>query len=104
MKSPAAIGLILIVVLQMGCASSGQQMGGSANGNLPARGTCNADGTAWAIGQPADQNIGRRLLNESGAGLWRIITPNQSVLKDYRDDRLNVNVDAKNIITSVSCG
>ncbi|MEH6414541.1 I78 family peptidase inhibitor [Pseudomonas sp. CGJS7] len=67
-------------------------------------GLCNASGLAWAVGKPADEPTGRRLFKESGAGLWRIIAPDSAYLQDQRDDRLNVRVDDKNVITAVDCG
>lgn len=68
-----------------------------------ATGRCSIEGTAWAIGQPADEANGRKLFRQSGAGLWRIITPDKAILADYRDDRLNVHVDGSNRITAVDC-
>ncbi|MET0807908.1 MAG: I78 family peptidase inhibitor [Pseudoxanthomonas sp.] len=69
----------------------------------PAVGRCSTEGTAWAIGKPADEANGRKLFRQSGAGLWRIITPERAALADYRDDRLNVHVDASNTITAIEC-
>lgn len=86
--------------LLAGCASSPQ----TAATNGPARGKCRADASAWAVGQPANEENGRRVFQESGAGLWRIIAPGQAVRKDYRDDRLTVYVDSANIVTSITCG
>lgn len=80
-----------------GCASE-------AADSRSAVGRCSSEGMAWAIGRPADPANGRRLFQQSGAGLWRVITPERAVLADYRDDRLNVHVDSSNVITSVDCG
>ena len=78
------------------CAAEGQVHSSAA-------GRCSIEGTAWAIGKPADEANGRKLFQQSGAGLWRIITPEKAILADYRDDRLNVHVDASNRITAVDC-
>ncbi|TQM12119.1 peptidase inhibitor I78 family protein [Pseudoxanthomonas sp. 3HH-4] len=67
-------------------------------------GRCSTEGTEWAMGKSADEATGRRLFQQSGAGLWRIITPDRAVLADYRDDRLTVNVDAANKIIAIRCG
>lgn len=64
---------------------------------------CSAEGTAWAIGQVADEANGRRLFQQSGAGLWRIISPERTARADRRDDRLTVHVDTANRITAIEC-
>ncbi|EKD59459.1 MAG: hypothetical protein ACD_54C01331G0005 [uncultured bacterium] len=38
------------------------------------------------------------------AGPLRVIRPGMAVTMDYSPDRLNIEVDAREIITSVSCG
>lgn len=93
------LSLCVSACLLAGCASAPD----SATTAGPARGKCNPDVGAWAIGQPANEANGRRLFNESGAGLWRIVGPDQAVRKDERDDRLTVEVDSANIVTAISC-
>lgn len=66
-------------------------------------GTCHADAVAWAVGQPAEQEVMARVWRESGAGLVRPIAPGQAVPRDVRADRLNVHIDANNVITQVYC-
>ncbi len=66
-------------------------------------GVCNAEAVAWAVGQPATQEVMARVWRESGAGLVRPIAPGQAVPRDARADRLNVHIDAGNIITRVYC-
>ena len=34
----------------------------------------------------------------------RLIAPNSAVTQDYREERLNVEVDAKGVITGIRCG
>lgn len=84
-------------LIAMGCSSQH-----AVQSSSPAR--CNVENTAWAIGQVGNEANGRKLFQQSGAGLWRIITPDSTKLADYRDDRLNVHVDRANVITSVDCG
>ncbi|WAC62385.1 I78 family peptidase inhibitor [Pseudoxanthomonas sp. SL93] len=67
-------------------------------------GTCAADKVQWAIGQEGVQATMGRVWRESGAGLIRPIGPNQAVTRDYRPDRVNVELDAKNVITRITCG
>ena len=93
-QSVVALGLLTLVA---GCASPAP----------PARpipdGACQTATLGWAIGQVANPENGRRLFRESSAGLWRIVMPNQAVPADMRPDRLTINVDNNNIITSVHC-
>ncbi|HEY0335609.1 MAG TPA: I78 family peptidase inhibitor [Stenotrophomonas sp.] len=67
-------------------------------------GTCRTDQVAWAIGQPANEQVFARVWRESGAGLIRPIAPGQAVTRDIKSDRINVRVDANNIITALDCG
>ncbi|MEM8978396.1 MAG: I78 family peptidase inhibitor [Pseudomonadota bacterium] len=34
----------------------------------------------------------------------RVIRPNQAVTKDYREDRLNIHLNADDVIVRLSCG
>ena len=61
--------------------------------------SCHAVGLEGLVGAPL------RLLPQNGA--WssvRIIRPGQMVTMDYSPTRLNVRVDALDIILSLSCG
>lgn len=101
--------LPLIAVLAA-CASTPPEpptTGAVTGGNQPARpgtGKCNADAVQWAIGQPNNQANFDRIWKESGAGLIRPISPNQAVTMDFREDRVNVHLDASNKIVRISCG
>lgn len=64
---------------------------------------CDAAKLQWAIGQPATEEVGRRLVRESGMGLWRIVAPDSAEHRDYRPDRLTVHTDKDNIIQSLEC-
>jgi len=78
----------------------------AADPALPATrpGTCQTEPVQWAVGQPAEQATMARVWRESGAGLIRPIGPKQAVTRDYRPDRVNVELDAANVITRISCG
>lgn len=85
------------VLLFTGCASE------PFTAQSPHGGKCRTDTVTWAIGQSATEEVGRRLLRESGAGLWRLIGPDSIVAADKRDDRISVYVNSSNVITSLSC-
>lgn len=67
-------------------------------------GTCRAEPVQWAVGQPAEQATMARIWRESGAGLIRPIGPRQAVTRDFRPDRVNVELDASNVIIRINCG
>ena len=64
---------------------------------------CDTTNLAWAKGQPANEENARRLVRESGLGLWRIIGPDTVERADYRPDRLTIYTDKDNIIQSLDC-
>ena len=41
---------------------------------------------------------------DAGATVARTLKPNQAVTMEYRFDRLNLRVDAKDVVESVGCG
>ncbi|MFC5576871.1 I78 family peptidase inhibitor [Lysobacter niabensis] len=84
------------LVLGGGCAST------APTPAVPS-GQCQTGTLGWAIGQPATQEVWTRVFKESGAGLWRITTPDQAVPADQRPDRLTIRVDAANNILALEC-
>lgn len=65
-------------------------------------GACNADAAQPFVGKPAASAEQARAA--SGARAARLIRPGQAVTMDYRPDRLNVELDASDIIVRISCG
>lgn len=101
--SATSVTICALALQLSACASSPP----SAQGDAPAAphsGTCVAENVQWAVGQEATQATMGRVWRESGAGLIRPIGPKQAVTMDYRPDRVNVELDAANIITKVGCG
>ena len=66
--------------------------------------TCNADKVQWTLGQVADQALVSKARTQSGAERMRVIKPGMAVTMDYREDRLNLDVDADNKVTRAHCG
>lgn len=65
---------------------------------------CDAANAQWAIGKTADQALVDKALSDSGSSTARVIKPGQAVTMDFREDRLNIEVDAGNAVTAVRCG
>lgn len=66
--------------------------------------TCDATKVQWTLGQLADEALVARAKTESGSDRLRVIKPGMAVTMDYREDRLNLDVDADNKVTSARCG
>lgn len=67
-------------------------------------GTCDASRAARLVGQEATSALGAEALRLTGASALRWIQPGDMVTMDYRPDRLNVKLDARNRIEQFTCG
>ena len=70
----------------------------------PSGRVCSADSLSQFVGQSATSEVGAEMLRISGAGTIRWIQPGMAVTMDFRQDRLNVQLDEQNRITDISCG
>jgi len=97
--------LIAIVLVPMlaACASAPLQPA-EGGPTVKGDGRCNAAPVAWAVGQKGDEQVMKKIWRQSGAGLIRPIAPGQAVTMDFRQDRINVHLDAGNTITRLDCG
>jgi hypothetical protein len=66
--------------------------------------TCSAEKVQWTLGQPADEALTAKAKAQAGAERMRVIKPGMAVTMDYREDRLNLDVDADNKVTRAYCG
>lgn len=66
--------------------------------------TCDADKVQSLIGKTASQEVVDQATTDSGSSTARVIQPGQPVTMDFREDRLNVEVDAGNVIQALRCG
>lgn len=65
--------------------------------------TCDADKVQWTLGQLADEALVAKAKMQAGAERMRVIKPGMAVTMDYREDRLNLDVDADNKVTRAYC-
>ena len=90
------VGLVVLAACALAaCAPMSTHDKGVAN--------CDISNLGWAKGQPANEETARRLVRESGMGLWRIIAPDSVEKADYRPDRLTIYTDKDNVIQSLEC-
>lgn len=70
---------------------------------LPAS-PCRTSGLDDLVGQVATAALRDDALRRSGAHTARWIAPETAVTRDFREDRLNGRVDARNVVTAFDCG
>lgn len=104
MKHAHALCMILLLPLLAACAASTVLQPVSAGPTVKRDGVCHADRVAWPVGKPANEQVMKQAWQESGSGLVRPIAPGQALTRDFRPDRLNVSINASNVITQVNCG
>ena len=95
---------LLVLCMAAACAPPPSLQPASGGPTIKGDGVCHAERVAWAVGKPADEQVMKRVWQESGSGLIRPIAPGQAVTRDLRKDRLNVHIDGANLITRVDCG
>lgn len=79
---------------------------GNGSGTMAAgdRMTCDAGAVKWMIGELPDAALVERARRDAGAASARVIAEGMMVTQDYRDDRLNLDLDARGRVRAVRCG
>jgi hypothetical protein len=65
---------------------------------------CKAEPAQRFVGQRVQPSTPEAARLASGSREVRVIRPGTMVTKDYRLDRLNLDVDAREMVTAVRCG
>lgn len=65
---------------------------------------CNANAARIVVGRVATADVIEQARQAAGATLVRTLKPGQMVTMEYRENRLNIDVDAGNVVTNVRCG
>lgn len=73
-----------------------------AQGDAPR--ICNADQASHIGGQKITPQLEQQALQSSGAGMLRVIRPGQMVTRDYRSERLNLQLNDFDVVVRVYCG
>lgn len=67
-------------------------------------GKCDAKAAQAYVGKTASPDVMAQAKAAAGASHVRILKPGQMVTMEYSAGRLNLDVDANNVITSARCG
>jgi hypothetical protein len=95
------LALPILALAAAGCTYDARPQTGTA----PATGgKCVADGLAGLTGKTRSEAVTKQALQLSGAKTIRWIAPGMAVTMDYREDRLNLDVDEHGKITRAHCG
>ena len=65
---------------------------------------CQAEPGQRFVGQPATDAVVAQAKAATGANSVRVLKPGMAMTMDYRDDRLNLELDADGAIAKVGCG
>lgn len=66
--------------------------------------TCNADAVQSLVGQTSTDALVEQARTDSGANSVRVLKPGDAATMDYREDRLNIELDDAGAITALRCG
>jgi hypothetical protein len=66
--------------------------------------SCNAEAARGVVGQAATSTSIEQARSAAAAESVRTLKPGQATTMEFNGNRLNVDVDASNIITNVRCG
>ena len=65
---------------------------------------CEAERAHWAIGRAATAEVVEEVRAATQSHAVRVIHPGQAVTMDYSPVRVNIHVNERNAITSITCG
>ncbi len=70
----------------------------------PPVGSCDASQVQGLVGQAYTDELAEQARQDAGAGQVRQLKPDQVITLEYLGERLNIEVDEKNLVSGVRCG
>ena len=105
MKRPFLFTIVSIALLATSTACTPMPPNAKPSKPFPPRlAQCQADPGQQYIGQTASDEVVAQAKAATGANSVRVLKPGMAATMDFRDDRLNLNLDEHGVIVSVSCG
>ena len=71
---------------------------------VPPQSACNAEAAQPFVGQVATADVVEKARLAAGAQIARTLKPGQMVTMEYHSSRLNLDVNAGNVVTGARCG
>ncbi|MDT8880609.1 I78 family peptidase inhibitor [Halomonas saccharevitans] len=102
-----ALAPLLVGLLLAGCAGSSTTPAPAPAPPPPgvdAGDACDAEALQGRVGQRFTATLGERLQVESGATTLRVLRPGMAATLDYRQNRLTVRLDERDLIAAIDCG
>lgn len=94
---------MILIALALGACTTTQQAGSERVPAL-AGDTCDTSNLAALVGKPFSAALEAEAKKQSGLTTVRVIRPGMAVTMDFRPDRLNIDLDEKNVVTGFRCG
>lgn len=97
---------ILIAAMALGACTTTQQTAGNPASATPelGAGACNTTTLAALVGKPFTPALEADAKARAKVQNVRVIRPGMAVTMDFRPDRLNIDIDEKNVVTGFRCG
>lgn len=89
-------------ILLAGCSSA--EKPAETPAAAPESGRCNAEAVQALVGKPLSQALVDQARRDSGAQTARVLHPHDVVTLEYNSQRLNINVDEKEVVHGLNCG
>ena len=93
-----------LMLMAMGCTPLPPAGDGGEEIPVAGGGRCDASRVQNLVGRQATTELGTEARDRSGASRIRWIRPGDVVTMDYREDRLNIHLDAQGRIARIVCG
>lgn len=97
----ATLALLVLSATLVGCATTAAP---PMSDPTPPAASCDHTRAQSLIGQAATPANVERARQLAGARMARVLKPGQMVTMEFIEGRLNVYVDANNVITQIRCG
>ena len=65
---------------------------------------CDTEAVQGLIGQAGSEAVYAKAMQDAGAQSYRALGPDDAATMDFREDRLNIDLDASGTITGFRCG
>ncbi|MFV3306688.1 I78 family peptidase inhibitor [Pseudomonas sp. NY15181] len=66
--------------------------------------SCDAKAAQALIGKIIDPTLTEQARRDAGASVARVLRPHQPVTMEYNSQRLNIDVDDRQVVQQVNCG